>query len=86
MNVKNVHADSNCRDYFSLNCQSPIAVPFVMAAINRVINLNWRLLFKATKKQWDETTGAIYLSILKPIFENVPIQNFYQKNILAAPK
>lgn len=83
VDVKDVHADVKDIGHYSMKFQSPNVIPFVTAAVNRIINANWRLLFKTLGKQLQKNARELFLALFEPIFKLVPIQDFYQNTLIS---
>lgn len=78
VNLKNVHTHVNNVGQYSMKLESPEAMPLAIATVNRIVNTNWRVLYVETKPQLESIIGEIVEAFLTPIFNTIPIQDFFQ--------
>lgn len=77
VNVKNVLANLSIGHY-QMQFESDSAVSLVISTLNRVVNSNWELMFATVKPCFDNIVGVMVKSIIAPIFNGLPIQDFYE--------
>lgn len=46
-------------------------------SINKVVNDNWRDLYKELKPDLEKNTAEVIKSIIGPLFENIPYNDFF---------
>lgn len=63
---------------FSFKAESDSVNPFVVDIVNRIVNANFDFISRQIDVPFCEYTGEVIESILTPIFDNIPIQNFFQ--------
>lgn len=83
--VKNVSSSIESVGFYSFNFESQIAPRFITAMMNQVMDVNWRLFFEEIKPQVNSFVSKIITSLMTPICNGIPLQDFYQSNLAKNP-
>lgn len=73
--VENVKAKFEI-GYFSMRMHSKLLNPIINDLINKVMNTQWRGIYKEVRCEFEEYVGKIIQSIVSLIVEKVSIQDF----------
>lgn len=74
--IKNVRPHLKLTN-FSVQFKSKTGNPTVENTINKVINENWRELYAELKPDLEKNVGEVIKSIMSPLFDKVPYQEFF---------
>lgn len=64
---------------FSVQFKSKTGNPTIENTINQVINENWREIYAELKPDLEKNVGEVIKSIMTPLFDRVPYQEFFQQ-------
>lgn len=62
----------------SFKFESDSIIPSVTKTINQIVNDHWKLIFVEMETQWKKVINKIARKIFKPIFDQIPIQDFFE--------
>lgn len=79
VNVTSVHSDVKFEGY-SLTFESQTGIPIFTETVNHAANANWRSLFVENEPHFRSVLNEITHAIIRPIFNKIPIQHFFQEN------
>lgn len=87
VNIKHVHIDVENIGHYSLTITSWKSAGYsnrYPQTVNRVMNANWRFFLVETKPQLETVVGETIESLIMitPMFDNNPMQDFFESNLL----
>lgn len=62
--------------FLKSNCKNVSS--FISRMIDEAINLSWKIFLKAFEPDLNKYIGELVLSIVSPIFDKIPIEDFIQ--------
>lgn len=75
LTVKNVKVNFEV-GHFSTHMHSKLLNPIINGLINKIMNTQWRGIYKEVRCEFEEYVGKIIQSIVSLIVEKVAIQDF----------
>lgn len=60
-----------------IHFNSKTGSPEVNETINTIVNENWRDIYKELKPALEENIAEVITSIIGPLFDNIPYQEFF---------
>lgn len=74
--IKNVRPHLKLTN-FSVQFKSKTGNPTIEDTVNKVINENWREIYAELKPDLEKNVGDVIKSIMIPLFDRVPYQEFF---------
>lgn len=76
LDIKNVKVHLKVKQVY-INFDSRTGNPEVNETINKVINENWRDIYKEVKPDLEKNIGEVIKALVKPMFSEIPYKEFF---------